>query len=54
MFELCGILIKITSKHTQQYYPPKGGRGYLLFYMHSFETTPKLSQPTAQNNQLSK
>lgn len=54
LFELCGILIKITSKHTQQYYPPKGRRGYLLFYMHSFETTTKLSQPTAQNNQLSK
>lgn len=54
MFELCGILIKITSKHTQQYYPPKGRRRYLLFYMHFFETTPKLSQPTAQNNQLSK
>ena len=47
LFELCGILIKITSKHTHQYYPPKGRRGYLLFYMHSFETTTKLSQPTA-------
>ena len=51
LFELCGILIKITSKHTQQYYPPKGRRGYLLFYIYYFICIPLKRHPSLANLQ---